>query len=248
MSKWKVLVCRPGLAGAELADSLGKIGVDARHGPTLEVEDLPLTTPSVHYDVMIFISPTAVSSSVARLPDFTKLADHLLAVGSGTGRDLNNLGVMDVQIPAQFNSEGLLAMPILQQVSGKNILIVKGRGGRPLLHQTLVERGANCDLLDVYDRRPASVEGDVWRWFWEGAKPRAITSASVETLAAFDTQRKASDKPLPDMLFVGSDRIAEAAEKLGYTCVMKVGGAANSFFQQAIESAMKQDRLENPDA
>jgi len=44
----------------------------------------------------------------------------------------------------------------LRDVDGRNILIVRGQTGRPLLGDTLAARGARVDYLAVYDRRVAT--------------------------------------------------------------------------------------------
>ncbi|MEM7468021.1 MAG: uroporphyrinogen-III synthase, partial [Pseudomonadota bacterium] len=54
--------------------------------------------------------------------------------------------------PDEFNSETLLGLPILADVEGKNILIVRGRGGREHLASTLKDRGASVQYLEVYER------------------------------------------------------------------------------------------------
>ncbi|MFC3123179.1 uroporphyrinogen-III synthase [Agaribacter flavus] len=53
----------------------------------------------------------------------------------------------------QQNSEGVLALPILQDLKAKRVLIVKGKGGRDLLETSLCNKGATVDALAVYERQ-----------------------------------------------------------------------------------------------
>ena len=45
-------------------------------------------------------------------------------------------------------------MPALEEVYGQNIIIFRGAGGRPLLGDTLAERGAQIDYCELYQRQP----------------------------------------------------------------------------------------------
>lgn len=110
-------------------------------------------------EMAIFISPNAVSQTKAILAaEFPKQC-QIAVVGQGTARQLKqDFGREPDVIPAQgFNSEALLAMPALQQVSGKQIMILRGDGGRALLGKTLLERGARVIYASVYKRyQPAA--------------------------------------------------------------------------------------------
>lgn len=239
MNNFKVMVCRPGKAGEQLVKDLKEINIKSQHGPTLGINQIPFNLPDQPYDHMIFISPTAVESCVELVPELASKAGKIYAVGSGTAKHLNDAGINEVIVPETFDSEGLLNLAEFKQPAGQRILIVKGVGGRPLLETTLKNRGAVCDTLDVYNRTPIEVSQDVWDCYWEGSTLRAVTAASIETLDAFDQQRRSANNNYPDIVFVASDRIAEAAASLGYTDVINVGGAANHYFTTAIDSYIK---------
>ena len=239
MSMVKVFVLRPGPVGSQLADALTNNDLTARHAPTLTIRSLEFVQPSSTFDAVIFISPTAVMHSEGLLSQLEAMSSTIIAVGSGTAMKLKDAGIEDVRIPDTFNSEGLLAMTELQQSADKRFLIVKGRGGRPLLRDSLVAQGALCETLDVYEREPRQIDDSHWDWYWEGDSYRGLTAASVETLSAFDDQRQRHKAPYPDFILAASDRIAEVGRTLGYTDVRTVGGAANHFFITAMEDYLK---------
>jgi len=232
-SMTSILVLRPGQAGADLVAMLAQKDVSARHAPTLTIEPLTFHSPEQPSDYVIFISPNAVLNAQQSLTQLCS-AGKVLAVGPGTAAALEDSGISESLLPETFNSEGLLSMPELQQVQNKRVLIVKGAGGRKLLVSTLAGRGAICDTLDVYERHPCKITTEIWQWYGH-ASERGLTAASIETLETFEKQRLASNHPKPDFILVASDRIAETAQRLGYTNVHNVGGASNRHFARAIE-------------
>lgn len=103
-------------------------------------------------DVLLFTSPAAVRFAAALLP--LKTAATVLAVGQGTARALWHHG-LDAQAPAERqDSEGLLALPPMQQLDGRRVALVGAPGGRGLLREQLVARGARLRELHVYRRVP----------------------------------------------------------------------------------------------
>jgi len=59
---------------------------------------------------------------------------QIATVGAGSARALHDYGVSRVIVPQQrFDSEALLALDELQNVSGMRVAIFRGDGGRELL-------------------------------------------------------------------------------------------------------------------
>ena len=103
---------------------------------------------------VIFTSPAAVKAAAGLLPWRRTAAQGWFAVGSGTARALGRVGIEDVVSPSRMDSEGLLALPALQKVSGLTIGLITAPGGRDALSRTLIQRGAHVLRADVYAREP----------------------------------------------------------------------------------------------
>lgn len=103
---------------------------------------------------VVFTSPAAVKAAAALLPLRRADAQEWIAVGSGTARALVRAGIESVVSPSRMDSEGLLALSALQEVSGLTIGLITAPGGRDALSRTLIQRGADVLRADVYAREP----------------------------------------------------------------------------------------------
>ena len=191
------------------------------------------------FDLAIFISPNAVQYGMAAiraalsphpspasgrgvgdsagegkvliLPPALKIA----TVGQGSAKALRELGIAEVIAPAErFDSEGLLALPELQNVAGWRVLILRGDGGRELLGDTLRARGATVEYAACYRR--SKPQQDITALL--DAVPDALTVTSSEALGYLwqmldDAQR---DQLCGIPLFVPHQRIADLAQRQGW--------------------------------
>ena len=105
------------------------------------------------YDRIVFISQNAVEYGLPDLNNYWPqwpLSLSWYAIGPATAKKLKEYGIESEQ-PQLASSEGLLALPTLTGEVGR-VLIIRGVGGRELLRETLTERGATVDYLEVYRR------------------------------------------------------------------------------------------------
>ncbi len=166
-----VLVTRPTGQAERLCQLIREAGGEPIAFPTLEIRAAKqpeharalLAEP---WDLMLFVSRNAVEHAVALLPPDLRArwaaeqqaasgAERPLlgAVGRATAMALREHGLAPDLVPERgFDSEALLALPALTEVAGKRALIVRGDGGRPLLGETLRERGAEVAFAEVYRR------------------------------------------------------------------------------------------------
>lgn len=106
--------------------------------------------------VVIATSPAAVRAAAALAPLRARRGQRWLAVGSATAAALRRAGIADPQAPERMDSEGLLALPALQEVRGQRIGLLTAPGGRDRIAPTLANRGAQVDRADVYARVPVA--------------------------------------------------------------------------------------------
>jgi uroporphyrinogen-III synthase len=133
------------------------------------------------------------------------------AVGASTGRILQNAG-LTVVIPQEARTEGLLALPQLNHVVNQCVIIMKGFGGRELLHDILTTRGAKVAEWEVYKR--VKLDVPVSTQDWRAEQIRCIIATSGEVIQAAFEYFEASWLKTLNWIVV-SQRTAEIASKLG---------------------------------
>jgi uroporphyrinogen-III synthase len=187
--------------------------------PTLAIQPYPPEKIATHLasldkpDIVIFTSANAVSP-VLPYWHCIKPTATVFAIGPATAHALAQAQIT-AQIPAEFNSQSLLALPALQAVQHKRMLIFSGKGGRNLLKQTLQQRGAIVKKVAVY-RRECPTISSLLDFEEEIACIISTSCASLKNLWAMaGTQKQAWLKA--QRLLVISQKMMQLAKKLRFT-------------------------------
>lgn len=240
-----VLITRPAQQADNLCQRIVELGGRAIRFPLLRIvdnSDSPqvdelLRDPAI-YDLAIFISTNAVEYGVTALQRHGGVAENTLiaAVGRSTARELEQrLGRAPDLLPtARFDSEGLLALPGLQAVEGKRILILRGNGGRELLGDTLRQRGATIEYAEVYRREPPQAEDAEAGWLEQSDMLTLTSGEALQNLLDFiaaEQQQTLLAKPLITV----SERVAEQAKAAGFTQVSVADGADDEAIVKAVQ-------------
>ena len=135
------------------------------------------------------------------------------AVGASTGHILRVTG-FNVVVPKEYRTEGLLALPQLTQVVDQSIIIMKGFGGRELLRDVLINRGAKVAEWEVYKR--VKLDSPVFTQDWRTKQIRCIIATSGEVIQAAFEYFEASWLQTVNWIVV-SQRTADSASQLGVT-------------------------------
>lgn len=186
---------------------------------------------------VVVTSANAVAAAAALAPLRARRGQVWLAVGSGTRRALARIGIAALA-PQRMDSEGLLALPALQDVAGRRIGLVTGAGGRDRLLPALRARGATPVRADVYARRPRTIAAARWqalRQRWAQPAPLWLALSSAEALHAWQAQLPPDlSARLPQLPVVAaSARLADAARAAGFTRIAVAASAAPSALVRA---------------
>jgi uroporphyrinogen-III synthase len=229
-----VLVTRPARQAGPFAARLAALGAVPVVFPAIAILPADDAAPleAVHaalerYDLAVFVSANAAEYGVPSGRSWPSRVTAL-APGPGTAEALAALGVADARTPAAtFDSEGLLALPLLADVRGRRVVIFRGDGGREELPDALRARGAEVDIVACYRRAaPSSLEG-LEAAFAEG-RIDAVTLTSSEGIDNLWTriaeEARAAWRGCPS--FVPHPRIGAHARGLGLAVVETAGGDA----------------------
>jgi uroporphyrinogen-III synthase len=223
----KVVVTRPRDQALKLAQKIEQAGGVPLLFPLLDITPVQNTDALNEqiarlgeFNMAIFISPNAVHYGIAAIraagtiPNSLKIA----TVGQGSAHAMRESGITSVIAPTKrFDSEGLLALPELQNVSGWSVMIFRGDGGRELLGDTLRERGATVEYVSCYRRsKPQQDKGVLI-----ASGSDAIIVTSSEALGYLRQMLDDSEHAAlrNTALFVPHTRIAGLAREQGWTQV-----------------------------
>jgi len=241
------IVTRPNNRVTHLADQLEQLNqnhsdysIQITHLPLICIDDyydndffkecsVTTETKFETFDNILFISGNAIDQAKKQLTetDWKNLLNHpLYAIGEQTAQLLKNeiaaLSLKSqVHSPKQMNSEGLLAMPELANLSNTTWLIIKGIGGRKKLKQGLIDTGAKVLELDVYQRKLPDLIAQKQIASYTNPKhksPRPIwLITSLEALT--NLWRINQNRALNCQLIVSSNRLATEAARMKFKVV-----------------------------
>lgn len=253
----RVLLTRP----AGQAESLAK-AIQEQGGQTLSLPLLSIVPVSASedtervkarilaldsYDIALFISTNAAHLGLEWIETWwpqLPVGLEAFAVGPGTAAILRQHPWPVHCAGTGVTSEDLLALPALQQVHGKRIALFRGKGGRELLAETLRERGAQVDYIELYAREvpPYSREAVLQSLQTQGINCVVLTSLQIFESFLTLLRGPAPDAPALDLpqdkpanpllglqqtltLIVPSARVEQNARRAGFLHVFNAGGA-----------------------
>lgn len=228
-----IVITRPAHQAQLLADLIRAAGGSPILFPVLEILDTEDLKPLYalidrlgDFDIAIFISPNAVNKALNLIAARRQLPPRLLfaAIGNSSVKALRRFGITRVIAPARkFDSEALLAMDEFKDVASRRIIIFRGDGGRELLGDTLVARGATVEYAECYRRSKPNLDTAPLMKAWARSELHAIIVTSSEGLRnLFDMVGKLGQTWLRKTpVFAPFPRIADTARDLGLSVVIE---------------------------
>lgn len=233
----QVLVTRPQESGKELCQMLNARGMKSVHQPLIEIQPghelIGLHDALNNSDIIIAVSQYAVSfatHSLAQQGQSWPKPCRYFAVGQKTAQCLSKACGQTVHFPDISDSEHLVALPELVDIIDKNVVILRGNGGRDIIYDTLAARGAKVSYKEVYQRTnvPILAKQRLTEWQAIGIDTLVITSQQQLTLFMGLFKDIETNWPTQQTLLVPSKRIADYADTLGFTQIIVSGSAHNT--------------------
>jgi len=242
-----ILVTRPSPEGQHLVERLRLTGRQAWHLPLIDFlpgRQLPECSSYLATcnsgDLVISVSARALNF----IGPFLQAANkswpanvHYLAIGKSSALALHHYCQHVVEFPETSLSEHLLDLPLLDNITGKNCVILRGNNGREHLGETLRSRGANVTYFECYQRVALNYHGaeQAFRWRQKGISTIIVTSGEMlnllyELIPALDR----NEWLLHCRLVVVSKRLATLATEFGWRDIIVADGADNDALLRAL--------------
>jgi len=239
----KVIITRPdGQADSllqKLSDSIGHL-VQFTHLPLLSILPLSVSRPEIDkFAGVIFVSPNAVKHFFNQFSDVTFDAKMpIVAVGLKTAEILEKKLNHKILYPTSMNSEGVIDLPVLQQIEGQQWLMIKGEGGRDLILETLQKRGASVETMDVYRRELPSInlQHEIANTLKEAALWVITSKDALQNLIAIGNLEKIANHQTK--VLVSSDRLKAIAIEKGFVIATQSADASEAQLVQSLNNFM----------
>ena len=241
----KVLVTRSEPGASQLAEALGAAGFATFVSPVIEIR--PIVDPALQrtvqildrFDVVIFLSGHAVRLGLDQIDEVWPTRPPLtwIAVGETTADLLARRGVAAIT-PEHESSEGILALPQLSQLLGRRVLICSGRGGRAVLVDELIRRGADVERLELYQRERVPTERAV-KHLTGGGPIAVVVIASGDGARAFSGVWRAMQGDPGVVVVAPSQRVAAQLEDLEFHNVVVADGASSTAVIAALNGSLR---------
>lgn len=259
-----VLVTRPQHQLAKISALLTDNNYAVLAFPSIEICAINVTPQLKHtlcsineYNLIIFISANAVQHALKLLQQQNiKLVDisaRIATIGKATRKAAIEVGFkVDISPQQGFNSASLLALNELQaeQINATRCLIMRGVGGLENLADVLLQRGAQVDYAEVYERRIPALDGNISRQAlrknWPDFGINAITVSSNESLQNLYDMLELANNTLAakslimnTLIIVVSERSVKLAKSLGFKRIYCAQSAINQHMLEALNFALK---------
>ena len=244
-----ILVTRPSSAGEELVSRLLALGKMAYSFPLIEftpgrqLAQLPSQLAALPIDSLVFVLSQNVihfANPLLRQSGINWPKEHTwFAIGRTTALTLHAVSHLAIHYPQdRETSEVLLQLPELQQIQGKQALILRGNGGRELLGETLRERGAKVTFCECYQRNEINYNPleEAWRWYERQISIIVVTSGEMlQQLYTLIPIWYRENWLLQCQLLVVSERLASLARHLGWHNILVADNADNDALLRALQ-------------
>jgi len=226
----RVLNTRPLEQNQPLSKAIQDAGGISIELPAIVIEPLiswqALMPALSSVDQAIFTSANAVNHYFSALEQ-QKITwpNHInvTAIGNASASALCTRHIRAAHVPNESDSEHLIQLPILQQVHNQTILLVKGEGGRPVIADTMLARGAHLIALNVYRRITPQYSTNMLRKLWQNDAVDIILFTSQQAMQnLYDLFSSAGGYPwlCSKPCIVISKRLAEIAASLGIRTIL----------------------------
>lgn len=239
----RVVLTQPLPRVAALERALAQRGHEVTRLTFTRIEARPmvgLAAQVAEVDWVVAVSPAALEALSLSLNGVWPPGPGLALVGPGSLLALERTGLqvpadrLTVPATAPFDAGAMLAAGPLATPDGYRVLVVRGDGGRDDWIDGLRARGAQVEVLSLYDRQPITPEPEararLGQWLAESAPVYCVLtqSSAAVALAALPEAAPLREPTNPIVALAIHARIAEAARTAGFHRVQLIDPGENA--------------------
>ena len=237
----RILLIRPQRQEDQLLSMLENSGADVTHIPVMRIEPIvesqQIKTRILEVDNFhkaIFVSGNAAELGIEWIDKFWPMLPvgiEYFAVGERTAALLKEADINALCPSGRQNSETLLQLTQLQELDNQRVIIFRGVGGREILAETLIERGARVEYCELY-RRVIDTQQLALAQQQESDCLVAHSGELIQAMGEAESSLFADTA-----LVVPSERVAAIATALGYRRVISAENALPESMLAAVRRA-----------
>lgn len=247
----RILLIRPQRQDDQLIAMLEDNGAEVTHRPVMtiravvesqeqesqKIKDQILELDNFHKAIVV--SGNAAELSLEWIDKYWPMLPvgiDYFAVGERTAELLKQGGIDALHPSGRQNSEELLKLEQLQELENQRIIIFRGVGGREILGETLIERGARVEYCELYRRVIDTEQLALARQ----QQTDCLIAHSGELIEAMGERDEGGEAGVTadTAVVVPSERVAAIARDLGYRQVFSAENALPKSMLAAVYKAI----------
>ncbi len=196
--------------------------------PIYDKESLDLLANIEQFTDILFVSRNAVEFCMPMIEEQSSLLKpiRVMAVGSETAKELYQHGIDALFPDSGHGAEALLRVQQLHKLTGRRILIVRGKYGLDWPAQEMRRRGAEVVSAVCYQQvEPKPLANQVKELFSTDFSPKIkgiFLHSSISAINILSHMTQYADQIMDAKLIVGSEQIAMTAKQHGWTNEIRV--------------------------
>lgn len=235
----RILLTRSTAENESVARVLGSLDCETVSLPLIDIANtsdldaLKIIREEIQqFDIFIFVSVHAVRSGIhVLLEKKENLKDTavFMAVGERTAAELHEF-VPSVLFPESgVGGEALMNSEEMSNLTGKRVMIVRGKHGKAWLGKEVERRGGKLDYFDCYRRRqPRFLETSLNKHFSDEMYDVCLLHSSHAASNLIESSGAIRPSVLNSAAVVGSNDIRELLLKFGWSGVIIVANSPSN--------------------
>lgn len=236
------IITRPKSSIAQTTAVYKHAGIEVFQAPCFAIKTSDSVQPQwlkTPADVWIVLSVHALQHALIIAPDIAPAKDtRVIAVGPAVEKAWKKHFTHEITSHSWMNSEGVIEL--LKQLKPDSVKILTTGDGRDLIKRHCMQAHISYAQINTYQRTPLAIDQLGLQVLYKNNKnnPVVLTATSSGILSYFMTQLSTDlrAKVLSQPIVVGAQRIADAAEDLGFVDIRLAASPSDEAMCEVVDN------------